>query len=181
MPTLDTTSGGGNLQSVAYALRADPGGTGQGHNTNYVVEDVAHTLTARHDSSSQGTFGGTPLVPAVAPSKSNTMPEMVVRRLTPLETERLQGLPDGWTLFGPDAWPEFEQRAIALTAGDHPEFARLRSLWNEAPHSSMAQEELQRMTKWVSDSARYRLVGNAVATPVVHWIAQRLRTVMERR
>ncbi len=43
---------------VAFALRADPGGTGQGHNTTYP--------------------GG-------------------IRRLTPLECERLQGFPDGWT------------------------------------------------------------------------------------
>lgn len=47
--------------AVAYALRKDPGGTGQGHNTNYVPD------------------------------------AQTVRRLTPTECERLQGLPDGWT------------------------------------------------------------------------------------
>lgn len=31
--------------------------------------------------------------------------------------------------------------------------------------------------KELSDSARYRLVGNAVATPVVLWIARRLQAV----
>ena len=30
----------------------------------------------------------------------NEMPNMVVRRLTPLEAERLQGFPDGWTDIG---------------------------------------------------------------------------------
>ena len=50
--------GDGNDPLVAFALRADPGGTGQGHNSTYP--------------------GG-------------------VRRLTPLECERLQGFPDGWT------------------------------------------------------------------------------------
>lgn len=49
---------------VAYSLRRDPGGTGQGHNTNYVT----------------------------APAS--------VRRLTPVECERLQALPDGWTDLG---------------------------------------------------------------------------------
>lgn len=48
------------------------------------------------------------------------------RRLTPLECERLQGFPDGWT------------------AG-------------------------------FSDSARYRMMGNAVCVPVVEWIAGRLK------
>jgi DNA (cytosine-5)-methyltransferase 1 len=46
--------------NLAYALRKDPGGTGQGHNTNYVAQSG-------------------------------------VRRLTPVECERLQGLPDDWT------------------------------------------------------------------------------------
>lgn len=53
-----------------------------------------------------------------------------VRRLTPLECERLQGFPDGWT-------------------------------------------ECQ------SDSTRYRQLGNAVAVPVVEWIARRMVRVAE--
>lgn len=51
-----------------------------------------------------------------------------VRRLTPLECERLQGFPDGWT---------------GITGA--------------------------------SDSARYRACGNAIAVPVVEWIAHRLK------
>jgi site-specific DNA-cytosine methylase len=51
--------------------------------------------------------------------------DLGVRRLTPLECERLQGFPDGWT-------------------------------------------------DGQSDSARYRMLGNAVAVPVVQWIADRL-------
>jgi DNA (cytosine-5)-methyltransferase 1 len=48
-----------------------------------------------------------------------------VRRLTPLECERLQGFPDNWT-------------------------------------------------EGNSDAQRYRQLGNAVAVPVVEWIAKRL-------
>lgn len=49
---------------------------------------VAHTLTsAGHDASEDGTGRGTPLVPE----------HMSVRRLTPVECERLMGWPDGWT------------------------------------------------------------------------------------
>ena len=54
-----------------------------------------------------------------------------VRRLTPLECERLQGFPDYWT------------------SGQ-------------------------------SDISRYRMLGNAVAVPVVEWIAKRLVEVDER-
>jgi DNA (cytosine-5)-methyltransferase 1 len=56
---------------------------------------------------------------------------MAVRRLLPVECERLQGFPDGWT----------EGR---------------------------------------SDSARYRLLGNAVCVPVARWIGARLAQESER-
>ena len=59
---------------------------------------------------------------------------MGVRRLTPRETERLQGFPDDFT-----AW-----------AGGH--------------------------TK-MSDSARYRMMGNAVSVPVAEWIGRRIMDV----
>ena len=175
--TLDATSQHG----VAYALRADPGGVGQGHNTNYIVEPTAKMLTARtllgkgndshddsletyipvahtlraegSDASEDGTGRGTPLVPVyglsdqpiskfgvnIAPTLSTEQSAvtigMAVRRLMPIETERLQGLPDDHTRWSADG-------------------------------------------KELSDSARYRLVGNSVAVPVVEWLAIRLKTRM---
>lgn len=55
-----------------------------------------------------------------------------VRRFTPLECERLQGFPDGWT------------------------------------------------DSVKSDTARYKMLGNAVPVPVIEWIAKRLVEVDER-
>lgn len=46
---------------------------------------VAHSLTVQHGVTEDGTGRGVPLAPSG------------VRRLTPLECERLQGFPDGWT------------------------------------------------------------------------------------
>lgn len=60
-----------------------------------------------------------------------TQTPMTVRRLTPVECERLQGFPDGWT-------------------------------------------------EGQADSSRYKQMGNAVAVPVVEWIARRMRKEMER-
>ena len=72
----------GNDPLVAFALRADPGGTGQGHDTTYP--------------------GG-------------------VRRLTPLECERLQGFPDGWTcLCG-----EGHRGSSFCTCSDSPRYRQL--------------------------------------------------------
>lgn len=54
-----------------------------------------------------------------------------VRRLTPVECEKLQGFSVGWTAYGHDG-------------------------------------------KAMSDSARYRMLGNAVCVPTVEWIARRI-------
>jgi DNA (cytosine-5)-methyltransferase 1 len=54
--------------------------------------------------------------------------DSMVRRLTPLECERLQGFPDGWT-------------------------------------------------EGFSDNRRYKMLGNAVAVPVVEWIGRRIMEV----
>lgn len=65
---------------------------------------------------------------------------MGVRRLTPVECNRLQGFPDDWNEWGLD-----EQ-------GNRVE---------------------------LSDSARYRQAGNAVAVPCARWIGNRIRTICE--
>jgi DNA (cytosine-5)-methyltransferase 1 len=54
-----------------------------------------------------------------------------IRKLTPLECERLQGFPDGWTEFGVDG-------------------------------------------EKISDTQRYKCLGNAVTVPVVRAIAEKL-------
>jgi site-specific DNA-cytosine methylase len=63
-----------------------------------------------------------------------------VRRLMPVECERLQGLPDGHTAWG-------------------------------------INEKGERVE--MSDSARYRMIGNGVSVPVIEWIAKRTRKMME--
>lgn len=70
--TLDTTGG----QSVAYAMRDREGKAGGGKGP--LVSEKAFTLATSNFHT-------------IFPSPS------VVRRLTPLETERLQGFPDNWT------------------------------------------------------------------------------------
>jgi len=57
--------------------------------------DVTHALRGEgFDASEDGTGRGTPLV---AVGRSYVAQPWAVRRLTPLECERLQGFPDGWT------------------------------------------------------------------------------------
>lgn len=83
----------------------------QGGRSLETQEDVAYSLNSPGDGDRA--------------HERNVMQAMAVRRLTPVECERLQGFPDGWT-------------------------------------------------EGLSDSARYRCLGNAVCVPVVEWIGRRI-------
>jgi DNA (cytosine-5)-methyltransferase 1 len=107
---------------VSYALGSHSGSNGEASNLSHsnggpvgtgISEETAYSLRAERTQS-------------VANAAA-------VRRLTPLECERLQGFPDHWT----------------ATSNGRPQ----------------------------SDSARYRQLGNAVAVPVVEWIARRIAAV----
>lgn len=100
---------------------------------------------------------------------------MSVRRLAPVECERLQGFPDGWTMLGADEQARIERDVAALSVA-HP---GLLAALAEAAYSSYGQADLASIVRFVSDSARYRMLGNAVAVPVVGWIARRIRGVAE--
>jgi DNA-cytosine methyltransferase len=90
--------------------------------------EVSHTLTANgFDASADGTGRGWPTI---------NEGEWRVRRLTPLECERLQGFPDDHTL---ERW-DFKKGKVVTQ----------------------------------SDSARGHQIGNAVAVPVITWIAKRM-------
>jgi DNA (cytosine-5)-methyltransferase 1 len=68
------------------------------------LANISHTLTKRHDNGEDGT-GGQPssvaVIKADASKAGDSSPHvavnLAVRRLTPVECERLQGFPDDWT------------------------------------------------------------------------------------
>jgi len=107
---------------VHHALRA---GTKQ--STGVLVNDgVAATLRSGGD-------GG---VPSSRGEHLVVEPTMTVRRLTPIECERLMGWPDDHTLYRADG-------------------------------------------KLNSDTTRYKMCGNGVASPVAQWIAEQLLPIHE--
>ena len=137
---LGTNNGTENI--VAYTIHADP--------TPKVSEGVSGTLR------SQGGGGivppnvvygfqprlysnvvqGTPTMCATDYKSPMTLvTDTVVRRLTPMECERLQGFPDGYT---------------------------------DVPHNG----------KPASKSARYKALGNSMAVPVMHYIAEQLENAV---
>lgn len=79
VPSLQSRMGtGGNQVPLCYGI-----GNGQVNEASLMVPEKAQTLNTMHDA--QGVL---------------QVETMTVRRLTPLECERLQGFPDGWTDIG---------------------------------------------------------------------------------
>lgn len=140
---------------------------------------VTHALSAEgHDASEDGTGRGTPLIPIQyveqwgrdkrqngvgigeegAPSFTldASYPHGVaggslVRRLTPVECEKLQALPPGWTcLCTPLTRYAEDEDAAALTCT-------------------------------CPDSPRYRALGNAVTVSVIEWLGHRLKALAQDR
>lgn len=84
-----------------------------------------------------------------------------VRRLMPVECERLQGFPDGHTdLTGADPDALFERMARE----DMDEAERKRLL-----------AKLRKWCKACPDTPRYKACGNSMAVPVMRWIGERIQ------
>lgn len=87
----------------------------------------------------------------------------VVRRLMPVETERLQALPDGWTdLTGCDVDATTEK--VAEVLGYEPgskERAKLR-------------RNIARWSRECPDGPRYKATGNSITTYVLEIIGKRI-------
>ncbi len=87
---------------------------------------------------------------------------MAVRRLTPVECERLQGFPDNHTLI-----PVEKRKKIT-----EEEYAYLRH-----HNPNMTAEEAYRLA---ADGPRYKAIGNSMAVPVMRWIGERIMSQFAR-
>ncbi|HBV0856893.1 TPA: Dam family site-specific DNA-(adenine-N6)-methyltransferase [Escherichia coli] len=87
--------------------------------------------------------------------------EVAVRRLTPVECERLQGFPDGHTLI-----PTEKRKTISSD-----ELAYLRNHYPD-----LSEEEAAMLA---ADGPRYKAIGNSMAVPVMQWIRCRILATVE--
>lgn len=85
---------------------------------------------------------------------------MAVRRLTPVECERLQGFPDNHTLIP----TQIRKRITA------EEYAYLRHHQPE-----LTAEQAYRLA---ADGPRYKAIGNSMAVPVMRWIGSRIEEAL---
>ena len=89
----------------------------------------------------------------------------IVRRLTPLECERLQGYPDGWTQIGEVVG--YDRQVDEITGGEYV----------QAIYEYIDENGKKKKT---SDAARYKALGNSIALPPWKWVLKRLCACYER-
>jgi DNA (cytosine-5)-methyltransferase 1 len=132
----------GQENAVVYAFKAGQGAKAGGIGW---AEEQSPTLTAASSGSN--------LSPSV-------MKNMAVRRLTPVECERLQGFPDNHTLI-----PTEKRKQITAD-----EYAYLR---HHRPE--LTAEQAFRLA---ADGPRYKAIGNSMAVPVMRWIGSRIQEAL---
>lgn len=91
------------------------------------------------------------------------------RRLTPLECERLQGFPDGWTAITGQAIRHSMQP-------DEIEYHRRHLV--RVHGRDFSDEEVRSV---LADTQRYKQLGNAVTVPVAEWLGRRISEVHHAR
>lgn len=129
--------------AIAYGFKGGQGAKAGG--IGY-AEEQSPTLTSASS--------GTNLAPTI-------MQGMSVRRLTPIECERLQGFPDNHTLI-----PVSKRKQITAE-----EYAYLRH-----HNPTLTAEAAYRLAK---DGPRYKALGNSMAVPVMRWIGQRIALAID--
>lgn len=93
--------------------------------------------------------------------------EYIVRRLTPLECNRLQGFPDGWGEIDPKDDFTDEEYAFWLD---------VRNTFAEINGKQTKEYTKEQMLKWYSklhtDSAEYKMWGNGIALPTALYVME---------
>lgn len=87
-----------------------------------------------------------------------------VRRLTPREYERLQGIPDDYTLI-----PTYRKKPNQLRMTKQDVIAK--SIYTGISVDEIYEKGI------TSDRPRYRVISNAWSVPVAQWIGRRIKTV----
>lgn len=126
---------------------------GNGQTNNISMTAIANSLDTMHDQQAILLRGG----------QSEDM--SYLRRLLPLEAERLQGFPDEWTQIGePDG---FE---IEVDPFDGSEYRYQKYKWydkNGKKHKC-------------TDADRYKAIGNSIALPFWFYLLRRIAAQYER-
>ncbi|MCE1279327.1 Dam family site-specific DNA-(adenine-N6)-methyltransferase [Enterobacter hormaechei] len=152
-------NGRGNMGDVCLALNAQAGETGRGDAAPCVALAFAENNRGEvRLQAGDGQLSGPLSAGGGKPGQGYPaiVNGMAVRRLTPLECERLQGFPDFHTLI-----PVNKRNKLIAD-----ELAYLRAYFPDMP-----EEEAHRLA---ADGPRYKAIGNSMAVPVMRWIGKRI-------
>jgi len=130
--------------------------------------DLAPTLRAAGHDGSHANAGAPPAVTVAQALKDigekfgGTATIAAVRRLTPLECERLMGDPDEWTAI---KIPTAKQKAVIV-----------KSYRDAMSRTNQCVEPMTLREAWkdAADGPRYKSIGNSMAVPVMAWIGRRV-------
>lgn len=165
----------GNVKSVVYDARGNGDGIhcptltgdhenrvtdytalciGHGEPNSITMAEQANTLTCMHDQQAVLTDGKPPR-------------RYIIRRLTPLECNRLQGFPDGWGIH--DHKGRLSDDELVFWQGVRDTCAGIAG----KPPKKYSAEAL---TKWYNglhtDSAEYKMWGNGIALPCAEYVME---------
>lgn len=103
--------------------------------------------------------------------------ETIVRRLTPTECERLQGFPDNWTLIGEPEEVEVKDYKYTYDENGNELTKEFVGTHKETEYFYTDKDGKKRKC---SDAARYKAIGNSIATPFWFWLLRRISAQYER-
>lgn len=174
----DSHANAGVMPAIAYAIQAGatrenpesgPDGIGVQADHAYTVEaraEVQAVALRGRDGGATAELGGDAAHALRASGgggdKAHALIGMQVRRLTPRETERLQGFPDDYTLI-----PYGRPTKKKLDA----DFEKYLLRGNP---KNLSREDIDRLAK---DGPRYKSHGNSWAINCVRWIGERIESV----
>ena len=139
---------------------------------NQTVSENAQTLPAAVGG---GNTSGCKII-----EEEKTMDDVsyIVRRLTPMECERLQGFPDTWTMIGEPEEVEVKDYDI-----QYDEDGNEVSKTQIGTHTEIAYfyTDDNGKKKRCPDSARYKALGNSIALPQWWWLFNKMKPFLRER
>ena len=168
VPALQARMGtGGNQVPLTYGI-----GNGQACEASIMAEEVSQTLNTMHDAQAVMCDDVRHALRAKAncayreDAETYPVQNMVVRRLTPLECERLQGFPDGWTDIGD--WVKTDKRRREIKVKGSADSPRYKALGNSIA-LPFWDWMLRRMARYLPEGATLGSLFDGIAGFPLIW------------
>ncbi len=171
---------------VAYALRRDPGGVDQGHNTNYITARTVTPHEGSHHDESQETHVVAGTVTGAEAHNGNSRPipdnYVVNGRQDPISVRDGSPALDRGRPQHAVAVRRLQAGANGLGVLEDGTTHALDSTGGDAVASPPSDSDRMRgatglpdgLDPATADSRRYAAVGDAVTVPVIEWIGRRI-------